>query len=50
MREREESAMSEKWTPASWRDKPILQVPDYPDPDALNAVEARLATYYFPIR
>ena len=37
--------MSDKWTPSSWRDKPIVQVPDYPDPDALAAVEARLATY-----
>ncbi len=37
--------MSEKWTPTSWRGKPIVQVPDYPDPDALAAVEARLATY-----
>ncbi|TDI58074.1 MAG: 3-deoxy-7-phosphoheptulonate synthase class II [Alphaproteobacteria bacterium] len=37
--------MSEKWTPAGWRDKPIVQVPDYPDPDALAAAEARLATY-----
>ncbi|HSG96010.1 MAG TPA: 3-deoxy-7-phosphoheptulonate synthase class II [Afifellaceae bacterium] len=37
--------MSKKWTPASWRDKPIVQVPDYPDTDALAAVEARLATY-----
>jgi 3-deoxy-7-phosphoheptulonate synthase len=37
--------MSEKWSPASWRSKPIQQVPDYPDRDALAAVEARLATY-----
>ena len=37
--------MSEKWTPAGWRSKPIQQVPDYPDPEALAAVEARLATY-----
>ena len=37
--------MSERWTPASWRGRPIVQVPDYPDPHALAAVEARLATY-----
>ena len=37
--------MNEKWTPAGWRNKPIVQVPEYPDPDALQAVEARLATY-----
>lgn len=37
--------MSDKWTPASWRTKPIMQVPDYPDPNRLSGVEARLATY-----
>src|SRR5918992_226789 len=37
--------MNEKWTPGGWRSKPIVQVPDYPDDDALAAVEARLATY-----
>ncbi|MHA1189688.1 MAG: class II 3-deoxy-7-phosphoheptulonate synthase [Alphaproteobacteria bacterium] len=37
--------MSDKWTPSSWREKPILQVPDYPDPDRLQAIEGRLATY-----
>src|SRR5919106_1535431 len=37
--------MTEKWTPAGWRSKPIVQVPDYPDPQALAAVEARIATY-----
>ena len=33
------------WSPASWREKPIQQVPDYPDQAALAAVEARIATY-----
>ena len=28
--------MSERWTPDSWRAKPILQVPDYPDAKALG--------------
>src|ERR1700723_3481965 len=34
-----------KWSPDSWRAKPILQVPDYPDPKALADVEATLATF-----
>ncbi|MEC9244981.1 MAG: 3-deoxy-7-phosphoheptulonate synthase, partial [Pseudomonadota bacterium] len=34
-----------KWSPNSWRNKPILQVPAYPDADALAEVEARMATY-----
>ena len=37
--------MSEKWTPATWRAKPIEQAPVYPDLAALAAVEAKLATY-----
>jgi 3-deoxy-7-phosphoheptulonate synthase len=37
--------MSDKWTPSTWRTKPIEQAPDYPDKEALAAVEARLATY-----
>ena len=32
------------WSPQSWRDKPIQQVPDYPDSEALAAVENRLRT------
>ncbi|MGB1027922.1 MAG: 3-deoxy-7-phosphoheptulonate synthase, partial [Rhodospirillaceae bacterium] len=31
------------WTPRSWRDKSIRQVPDYPDQDSLKAVEEQLA-------
>ncbi len=34
--------MPAKWTPESWRDRPIRQVPDYPDGSALKAVEERL--------
>src|SRR6476659_4621272 len=41
----EERVMSERWTPASWRDKPIQQVPSYPDSDQLKAVEAQLAGF-----
>ncbi len=35
--------MAEKWTPQSWRSKPVIQVPEYPDADTLAAVEAKLA-------
>ena len=31
------------WSPNSWRGKPILQVPTYPDQDGLHAVESELA-------
>jgi 3-deoxy-7-phosphoheptulonate synthase len=34
-----------KWSPNSWRAKPIQQVPSYPDKDALFATEKQLATY-----
>ena len=37
--------MSERWTPDSWRAKPVLQVPDYPNAKALADVEAQLATF-----
>ncbi len=37
--------MSERWTPDSWRAKPVLQMPDYPDAKALADVEAQLATF-----
>ena len=34
------------WSPASWRDKPSKHIPeDYPDADALSAVETELASY-----
>ncbi|MBI1385221.1 MAG: 3-deoxy-7-phosphoheptulonate synthase class II [Rhizobiales bacterium] len=33
------------WSPESWRKKPIVQVPDYPDAAALADVEATLATF-----
>ena len=38
-------AKKNAWTPDSWRSKPIQQVPEYPDPAALAAVEARISTY-----
>ena len=37
--------MSERWTPDSWRARPALQIPDYPDAKALADVEAQLATF-----
>ncbi len=37
--------MASKWTPQSWRSKPIVQVPEYPDQAALEQVEAQLATW-----
>jgi len=37
--------MAQNWTPNSWRQKPIQQVPDYPDQAALHAAEDQLATY-----
>src|ERR1700710_2076665 len=37
--------MSERWTPDSWRSRPVMQVPEYPDAKALADVEAQLATF-----
>ncbi len=37
--------MAERWTRESWRGKPIVQVPEYPDKAALQAVEKQLASY-----
>ncbi|MDJ0514211.1 MAG: 3-deoxy-7-phosphoheptulonate synthase class II [Methyloceanibacter sp.] len=37
--------MAPRWSPDSWRSKPILQVPDYPDAEALAEVEQQLATF-----
>jgi 3-deoxy-7-phosphoheptulonate synthase len=37
--------MSERWTPESWRAKPVMQMPEYPDAKALSDVEAQLATF-----
>ncbi|NPA66292.1 MAG: 3-deoxy-7-phosphoheptulonate synthase class II [Epsilonproteobacteria bacterium] len=33
------------WNPSSWREKPILQQPTYPDQEALNKVLAELKNY-----
>lgn len=33
------------WTKSDWRNKPRVQMPDYPDQTALNAVETKLSKY-----
>jgi 3-deoxy-7-phosphoheptulonate synthase len=40
-----EFVMSERWTPNSWRGKPVQQVPAYPDAAALEGVERQLAGF-----
>ena len=37
--------MTKNWTPHSWRNMPIKQVPSYPDAQALADVENRLRSY-----
>ncbi|MEX2167505.1 MAG: 3-deoxy-7-phosphoheptulonate synthase class II, partial [Methyloceanibacter sp.] len=37
--------MASRWSPDSWRSKPVEQVPVYPDPGALGEVEKQLATF-----
>ena len=37
--------MVENWSPDSWRGRPIVQVPDYPDPAALQTVEGLLRNF-----
>jgi 3-deoxy-7-phosphoheptulonate synthase len=37
--------MAGNWSPDSWRNKPIVQVPEYPDSGALKAAEDKLSTY-----
>ncbi len=34
-----------QWSPDSWRERPVQQLPEYPDPPALNAVEDLLRNY-----
>jgi 3-deoxy-7-phosphoheptulonate synthase len=40
-----DTTMATTWSPDSWRGKPILQVPEYPDQLALADVEGKLATF-----
>ena len=37
--------MTKKWSPNSWRNMPISQVPNYPDAAAVETVEKQLATF-----
>ncbi len=37
--------MAAPWSPGSWRNQPIEQVPDYPDSAALAEVEKRLSSF-----
>ncbi|MFS0736212.1 3-deoxy-7-phosphoheptulonate synthase class II [Sphingomonas sp. 1P06PA] len=37
--------MASNWTPTSWQAHEARQLPDYPDPAALQAAEAQLASY-----
>ena len=37
--------MPAKWTPDSWRSKPIAQMPEYADADKLAVVEKRIASF-----
>jgi 3-deoxy-7-phosphoheptulonate synthase len=37
--------MAAKWRPESWRDKPVRQIPDFPDGTALSAAEKTLRGY-----
>jgi 3-deoxy-7-phosphoheptulonate synthase len=35
----------ERWSPESWRSKPVVQVPVYADPSALADVETQIAGF-----
>src|ERR1044071_9037187 len=37
--------MPERWSPDSWRSKPVVQVPEYQNSNALAAVESQLASF-----
>ena len=37
--------MTKNWSPNSWRSKPALQMPSYPDARATSAVEERLRSF-----
>jgi 3-deoxy-7-phosphoheptulonate synthase len=40
-----ENRTTDQWSPASWRNKPVRQIPAYPDLERLAAVEGRLRRY-----
>ncbi|MEX0299183.1 MAG: 3-deoxy-7-phosphoheptulonate synthase, partial [Kordiimonas sp.] len=33
------------WSPDSWKSKPVVQLPNYPNKEALEAAENELASY-----
>jgi 3-deoxy-7-phosphoheptulonate synthase len=37
--------MSKTWSPSSWRQKPVIQVPSYTDKNAIEGVETQLSGY-----
>ncbi|MGB7320713.1 MAG: 3-deoxy-7-phosphoheptulonate synthase, partial [Albidovulum sp.] len=37
--------MTQGWMKSDWRSKPRVQMPDYPDQSALNAVETQISAY-----
>jgi len=37
--------VAQSWTPQSWQEKPVRQMPDYPDKAALDAVLGKLRTH-----
>src|ERR1700676_1117031 len=37
--------MAQSWSPDSWRLRPVQQLPEYPDPAALDTVENLLRNY-----
>jgi 3-deoxy-7-phosphoheptulonate synthase len=37
--------MVERWAPETWRMRPALQMPEYPDPKALADIEQQLSTF-----
>ncbi|MFN3937834.1 MAG: class II 3-deoxy-7-phosphoheptulonate synthase [Gemmobacter sp.] len=39
------TATASGWTKTGWRDRPRVQMPDWPDPEALRAVERQLSKY-----
>jgi 3-deoxy-7-phosphoheptulonate synthase len=43
--EEDMTASTTAWSPDSWRSRPIKQVPAYPDPAALAAMEEKLGRY-----
>ena len=45
MKDDTEAVMNDAWTPDSWRERPIVQVPTYPDAAALSAVETELRRF-----